>query len=283
MKAAYDARRSAEDGLERPCGWSSAPGHVERRDPGSTASGPVRRLRSGSRRACRRHRPSSASPVSRSTGISAGPVVPRRTTVQARAASGAPTSPSSAHQVIVSADAEQARAPRPPSRAPYRLRESPVAQDDGKRALADRLVLGMSRRLFATRIAHASAPTPTAPTHQAPAVHGLGLDVRRADDRDQAEEDEDADLAESAVAVRALATGVEPGGGDGHSARPGQQPPERGGREDEPGDAPRRRSETNAAVSFTRAGRGRLSPPAAEAPPGWRRCPGSRRSSRWRS
>ena len=56
---------------------------------------------------------------------------------------------------------------------------------------------------------------------------GLGLDVRRADDRDEPEEDEHHDLAEAEVAVGLRAAGVEPRGQHRHDAD-GQQPP--GGR-----------------------------------------------------
>ena len=86
-----------------------------------------------------------------------------------------------------------------------------VAEQDRQGALAATVSVGMSRRLLATRIAQASAPTPMA-AYSAAQLPRLGLDVRRADHRDQPEEHEDHHLAEPEVAVGLRAAGVEPRG-----------------------------------------------------------------------
>ena len=74
--------------------------------------------------------------------------------------------------------------------------------------------VGMSRRLLATRMAEAMAPTPTAPARPAP-VSGVRLGVERAERGHEPEEDEDVELAEAAVAVGVVPAGVAPGGHDG--------------------------------------------------------------------
>ena len=88
--------------------------------------------------------------------------------------------------------------------------------------------VGMSRRLLATRIAQARAPTPTAGEPGARPGRAADLDVRRADHRDEAEEDEDHHLAQAEVAVGTRPAGVEPGRGHAQRAHD-QQPPRRQG------------------------------------------------------
>ena len=103
------------------------------------------------------------------------------------------------------------------------MRSSPSAT--ARVRLPATLSVGMSRRLLATRIAQARAPTPT-PAYSAASSKRLGLDVRRAEHRDQAEEDEDHHLAEAHVAVGPRAAGVEPGGEDAQQPdrRPATRP-----------------------------------------------------------
>ena len=141
--------------------------------------------------------------------------------------------------------------------------------------------VGMSRRLLATRIAQASAPMPTA-AYSAGPLPGLGLDVRRADHRDQPEEDEHHHLAEAEVAVRASSRRC-------RTTRPA--------RETSP-TATSHQAVVAASTSPATAAtpkrqerrplhRAAASPPrsrpAAAGRPGRRRCRGCRRSSRWRS
>ena len=100
---------------------------------------------------------------------------------------------------------------------------TPLAEPGGQGALADAAASpAMSRRLLATRIAQASAPMP-APVSSAGQADPTDLDVRRAADRDQAEEDEDEHLTEPAVAVRPPPAGVVPGGE--HAGGPDREQP----------------------------------------------------------
>ena len=129
----------------------------------------------------------------------------------------------------------------------------------------------MSRRLLTTRIATISRPIGTDDGEGQPRQRA-GLHERRADDGDQAEEDEDEDLAQRPVAVGERAAGVGPGGGDAHRAD-GDQPParQRGQRRARPPRRRRRRARPRPAPA---AATRRPSRPAASARPGRRRCRG---------
>ena len=277
----------------RPCGQSSRRGskksEEERQDPGA-----ARDLQSGRGRETRtqpasasaqRPAPPTAARRRRSAGApgsAPGPTAPPSTVRTARATSepGSP-GPSSAHQVVAAATATTAAAAASDEqqrRAP-RVRSSPSRT--ARVRLPATVSVGMSRRLLATRIAQASAPMPTA-AYSAARLPGLGLDVRRADDRDQPEEDEDDHLAETEVAVGPRAAGVEPGGERRRPARP--RPATRRSWRRAPA---RPTAATPNASERRRASPPRAWPrpsrPAASGRPGRRRCRGCRRSSRWRS
>ena len=200
---------------------------------------------------------SSARPVCWRTGTRAGPVAPPRTVRTAgrgqhqEAQADQQRPPGGRHRDgddrRRGGERPAARRARGSGRSPSSHREGALAghrvgrdvaqvvgdQDRaGQRADADR---GVQRR-----------PLP-----------GLGLDVRRADDRDQPEEHEHHHLAEAEVAVGLRAAGVEPG--RQHADRADRdQPPGGRRREHQPGD--RRDAEGEERRPLHRAGRGRARP-----------------------
>ena len=87
------------------------------------------------------------------------------------------------------------------------------------------LSVGMSRRLFTISSAQASSPTGTA-SQSTPAVEPVLLNKRRAAGRDEPEEHEHRDLAESARGIRLRSAGVQRQ--REHGQHPGSDEPRRG-------------------------------------------------------
>ena len=158
----------------------------------------------------------------------------------------------------------------------------PVAEPHGQRALARDAVGRRGRagcwRPGSRRPAHRSRR----PASTEAAVTSLGLHERRADRGHQAEEHEDRDLAEPAVAVGRAAAGVEPGGDDAGGADQ-QQPPRRERGERRARRRRRRAKDASAARPHRAPARPARSRPAAAGRPGRRPCRGRRRCSRSRS
>ncbi len=102
--------------------------------------------------------------------------------------------------------------------------------------------VGMSRRLFASRIATASSPI-AAPDHHAPAGTRLHLDVCAAADRDEAEEDEHHELPQAEPRVRPRPAGIEERRNERRRAHGEDGGRRRDERERQPGERPDRERE----------------------------------------
>ena len=90
---------------------------------------------------------------------------------------------------------------------------APVAEHDGERALAG-VDVGRDVAQVVRHEDRAGQRAAADAAGERRPGEPLGLDVRRAEHGDQAEEDEDRHLAEAAVAVRLARAGVAPGRGD---------------------------------------------------------------------
>ena len=138
----------------------------------------------------------------------------------------------------------------------------------------------MSRRLLTTSNAVANKPTGTAAI-AARAVTRAEAEIGGADDRNEAEEDEDEDLPEARVPVRPRPGRVEPAGGEAGRAHD-EQPGRRGKGEHEAGHARHPEGTKGRRLDGPR-GRAAGSDEPSRARAARHLCPGSRPRSRWRS
>ena len=228
-------------------------------------------------------------PVAPSTGSSSRPSArPEHGAYRARRPAAGPAGPAGP----TGGPGHQARS-RPPRRPATRRRASRPAGGPGGRpgsACPTTTSPAMSRRLLATSRAVASRPTAMEAhsgrsrrrTAAGQPSQVAELHVGRADRGHQAEEDEDEQLAEPEVAVGLGAAGVEPAGRE--AGRPdGHQPPGGGRGQGQAGHGRPPRSDRTT-PRCTAAGASQPGGDQAQrARPAARRCPGPRRSSRWRS
>ena len=186
------------------------PEHASSLRRGAARSGVSRRRRAAT--ATRAAQSSSATPVCWSTGIRPGPAAPPRT-VAGGAGRERPGSPARAAPTTwwPRRRATTAAAAATSTSSSVERAGAPVAEADGEGALAGHRVGRDVAQVVGDQDRAGERADADRGVQRRP-LPRLGLDVRRADDRDQPEEHEDHHLAEPEVAVGLRAAGVEPGG-----------------------------------------------------------------------